>query len=125
MQVLLRVVVALSLLGAAVIHAAQTPSHVEDWWAAGIVFVTLAAVQAVLGVAALAVTDRGLYAAAIVVSVVTITLWAGSRTIGLPVGPEVGQPEPVGRADLVATLLEFPARQCSYDRVVIMPASWW
>jgi hypothetical protein len=106
MQVVLRVVAALTLLGAAVIHAAQTPSHVEEWWAAGIVFVTLAAVQAVLGVAALAITDRGLYAAAIVVSVVTITLWVGSRTIGLPVGPEVGQPEPVGRADLVATLLE-------------------
>jgi hypothetical protein len=106
MLVLLRAVVALSLLGAAAIHAAQTPSHVEQWWAAGIVFVTLAVAQAALGVAALAVTDRGLYAAAIVVSVATIALWVGSRTIGLPIGPEVSQPEPVGRADLTATLLE-------------------
>jgi len=31
MAILLRAVVALSLLGAAVIHAAQTPSHVEEW----------------------------------------------------------------------------------------------
>jgi len=74
--------------------------------AAGITFVTLAVAQAALGVAALAVTDRRLYAAAIVVSVATIALWAGSRTIGLPIGPEVGEPEPVGRADLTATLLE-------------------
>jgi hypothetical protein len=106
MAMLLRAVVALSLLGAAVLHAAQTPSHVEEWWAAGIVFVTLAVAQAALGVAVLAVTDRRLYAAAVAVSVATIALWVGSRTIGLPIGPEAGKPEPIGRADLTATLLE-------------------
>jgi hypothetical protein len=106
MAMLLRAVVALSLLGAAVIHAVQTPSHVEEWWAAGIAFVTLAVAQAALGVAVLAVSDRRLYAAAVVVSVATIVLWVGSRTIGLPIGPEAGEPEPVGRADLAATLLE-------------------
>jgi hypothetical protein len=45
----------------------------------------------------------------VVVSVATITLWAGSRTIGLPVGPQVGEPEPVGHADLVATGLPWTA----------------
>jgi len=70
------------------------------------VFVTLAVAQAALGVAALTVTDRRLYAAAVAVSVATIALWAGSRTIGWPIGPAAGEPEPVGRADLTATLLE-------------------
>jgi hypothetical protein len=34
-RVLLRAVVAFTLLGAAVIHAVQAPSHLAQWWAAG------------------------------------------------------------------------------------------
>jgi hypothetical protein len=40
------------------------------------------------------------------VSLAAIALWALSRTAGLPVGPEAGEPEPVGRADLAAVALE-------------------
>jgi hypothetical protein len=102
----LRAVVACSLLGAAVIHAAQAPSHFAEWWAAGVAFVALATAQALLGAAACLWVDRRVWRLAQAVSLASIGLWALSRTVGLPVGPEVGEPEPVGRADLVAVGLE-------------------
>jgi hypothetical protein len=105
-RLVLRAEVASTLLGAAVIHAAQAPSHLAEWWAAGVTFVGLAAAQALLGAAAALRTDRWLWQLAQVVSLATIGLWVLSRTVGLPVGPEAGLPEPVGRADLAATGLE-------------------
>jgi len=101
-----RAVVASTLLGAAVIHAAQAPSHFAEWWTAGVTFVGLAAAQALLGAAAAIWADRRVWLLAQAVSLAAIGLWAISRTVGLPVGPEVGEPEPVGRADLVAVALE-------------------
>ena len=106
LRLMLRAVVACPLLGAAVIHAAQAPSHVAEWWAAGVTFVALAAAQALLGAAAVVGADRRVWWLAQVVSLAAIGLWALSRTVGLPVGPEVGEPEPVGRADLAAVALE-------------------
>ena len=137
LRLVLRAVVASTLLGAAVIHAAQAPSHFAEWWAAGVTFVGLAAAQALLGGAAAVWADRRVWQLAQVVrvcrpttwsfechhtevsgtrpgrviarralSLATIGLWVVSRTVGLAVGPEVGQPEPVGRADLAATALE-------------------
>jgi hypothetical protein len=105
-RLVLRAEVASTLLGAAVIHAAQAPSHLAEWWAAGVTFVGLAAAQALLGAAAALRTDRWLWQLAQAVSLATIGLWVLSRTVGLPVGPEAGLPESVGRADLAATGLE-------------------
>lgn len=102
----LRAVVACTLLGAAVIHAAQAPSHLAEWWAAGVTFVALAAAQAVLGIAACRWWDRRMWLLAQAISVAAIGLWVVSRTVGLPIGPGVGEPEPVGRADLAAAGLE-------------------
>jgi hypothetical protein len=104
-RLVLRAVVASTLLGAAVIHAAQAPSHLAEGWAAGATFVGLAGAQALLGAAAVW-ADRRAWQLAPAVSLAAIGLWAISRTVGLPVGPEVGDPEPVGRADLVAVALE-------------------
>jgi hypothetical protein len=106
LRLVLRVVVASTLVGAAVIHAAQAPSHLAEWWAAGVTFVGLAAAQAVLGAAAAVWADRWVWQLAQAVSLATIGLWILSRTVGLPGGPEAGLPEPLGRADLVATGLE-------------------
>jgi hypothetical protein len=60
-RLVLRAVVALSLLGAAVIHAAQVPGHLEEWRAAGITFVVLAAGQAALGAVIVVGADRRLF----------------------------------------------------------------
>lgn len=99
----LRAVVVSTLLGATAIHAAQAPSHFAEWWAAGVTFAGLAAAQALLGAAAAVWADRRVWQAAQAVSLATIGLWVVARTVGLPVGPQAGQPEPVGRADLAAT----------------------
>jgi hypothetical protein len=107
LRLMLRAVVASTLLGAAVIHAAQAPSHFAEWWAAGVTFVALAAAQALLGAAAtVRGVDRRVWRLAQAISLAAIGLWALSRTIGLPIGPEAGAPEPVGRADLAAVALQ-------------------
>jgi hypothetical protein len=117
----LRAVVASTLLGAAVIHAAQAPSHLAEWWAAGVTFVALAAAQALLGAAAAAAADRRVWLLAQAVSLAAIGLWAISRTVGLPVGPEAGESEPVGRADLVAVALE--AATVLADTLLLWPGA--
>jgi hypothetical protein len=106
LRLVLRAEVASTLLGAAVIHAAQAPSHLAAWWPAGVTFVGLAAAQALLGGAAAVWAGRWVWQLAQAVSLAAIGLWVLSRTVGLPVGPEAGEPEPVGRADLAATGLE-------------------
>jgi hypothetical protein len=107
LRLVLRAVVASTLLGAAVIHTAQVPSHLAEWWAAGVTFVALAAAQGILGAAACRWWDRRVvWLLAQAISVAAIGLWALSRTVGLPIGPEAGAPEPVGRADLAAVGLE-------------------
>lgn len=42
----------------------------------------------------------------VLVNVGTIAVWAVSRTVGLPFGPNAGVPEPVSRIDLAAGVLE-------------------
>jgi plastocyanin len=56
---------------------------------------------------ALAAPRRSVCVAGIVLSLATVAVWAVSRTAGVPVGPQPWVPEPVGRADAVATLLEL------------------
>jgi hypothetical protein len=51
--------------------------------------------------------SAGWLGAGIFVSVGVIAVWAVSRTAGLPLGPEAGSPEPVGFADVGATLDEL------------------
>jgi hypothetical protein len=111
LRLTLRSVVASTLLGAAAIHAAQAPSHLAEWWAAGIAFMVMAAVQALLGAAALR-TDRWLWQLAQAVSLATLGLWVLSRTVG----PEAGLPEPVGRAESDVDRL----RQAGYTDVDIL-----
>lgn len=40
------------------------------------------------------------------VKVITVGIWIWSRTAGLPIGPEAGEPEAIGADDLLATVLE-------------------
>lgn len=103
----LTAVLASTLVGAAVLHAAVVPEHASEWPVAGAFFVALAAAQA--GTAA-AVWHRGgrfsRWAAALV-SAVPLAIWLWSRTVGLPWGPEAGAVEPLGVADLAAGTLEL------------------
>jgi hypothetical protein len=103
----LTVVLAASLVGAAVLHAAVVPEHASEWPVAGAFFVALACVQVGAAGAVVHHGGRASWTAAAVVSVVPLAIWTWSRTIGLPWGPEAGAAESLGAADLAAGTLEL------------------
>jgi hypothetical protein len=99
-------VAAACLLGAEGIHTAVIAEHYAEWWAEGLFFLVLSVIEGGLAATLLLAPARRACQAAALASLATIAVWAWSRTTGLPIGPEAGYPEPVGRADTVATLLE-------------------
>jgi hypothetical protein len=101
-----RTVLVAGLVGSAAIHAAVVPEHLDEWAAAGSFFVILTAAElAVAGWLYFGARVPALLAAA-AVSGGPLLVWLWSRSSGLPFGPEPGAPEPVGMADVAASLLE-------------------
>ena len=120
-------------IGAALVHAAVSVQHFSQWWAFGTFFVVLAAYQAVWGVLAIEPLGRRWLSSAVLVNGATVLLWAWTRTVGLPLGPEPGESEPAGLADVLTTVLEVLlvvalllsyrlARRPQADRPVPRPA---
>jgi hypothetical protein len=101
-----QVVVGVALLGAAAVHAAVMPEHFAEWQAAGAFFLVLTAVEVVAAGLVLLRPQRVVLLLALAASIGPLLVWAYSRMIGLPFGPEAGQVEPVGLADVAADLLE-------------------
>jgi hypothetical protein len=93
-------------IGAAAIHFAVMPEHLAEWWAFGVFFAVLAWFQALWAVGYLVRPSTTLTWLAIGINLATVVVWAFTRTIGLPFGPEPGMPEAVGASDVVATILE-------------------
>ncbi|MGO4597809.1 hypothetical protein AB4091_09320 [Terrabacter sp. 2RAF25] len=98
-----------TLLGAAVIHVVVVPEHLTEWAAAGVFFIALAVAQLLAAVAALMRPGRLVWASSLVVAAGPIVLWAVSRSVGLPLGPEPGVPEALGMSDLACAALEAAA----------------
>jgi hypothetical protein len=103
-----RLILAAALLGAAAIHAAVIPEHLEHWTAAGAFFLVLALAELAVGLNLLRAGrhTKPLYLAA-AVSILPLCVWTCSRTMGLPFGPDAGIPESVGLADAAACALEL------------------
>jgi hypothetical protein len=103
---LIRAVVLSSIVG--LIHMIMTPVYFSLWlgygaffFLAGAAFFTYSALLAVNR------PSRTLFWVGIVASAATITLWAVTRTVGIPFfGPEAGQVEPVGIPDLISKIAE-------------------
>lgn len=92
-------------IGAAVVHAAVVPAHTE-WAAAATFFAGLAMFQLCWGLRVLVQPPRrGFLALGIAVNAAAVGLWLGSRTVGMPFGPDRGTAEPFGRTDVLATVL--------------------
>jgi hypothetical protein len=92
--------------GAAAIHFAVISEHFEEYWVFGAFFFLVAWFQAASAVVIVARPDRRLLLAIAVVNALVMVIWIWSRTQGLPIGPEAGEPEPVGAPDVLSTVLE-------------------
>ena len=94
-------------LGAGLIHLAVTEEHFHEWWLYGSFFLAVGITQIGWAVLALA-RDRPPWRLLTAwASFAVVVLWAVTRTVGLPFGPEPGQAEPAGRADVLCGVLEL------------------
>ena len=93
--------------GAAAIHVWAVPSHVEEYQPFGLAFLVLALFQARWAVAYLGRRPANLLRLGLFVNAGVVAIWIWSRTSGLPLGPAANMPEPIGGADLAATLFEL------------------
>ncbi len=101
---------ALLTLGAALIHLAVTPQHFEEYLPYGLFFLAAGAGQIALAVVLVVAPARKLFIVGLAASVGLIALWALSRTVGVPIGPDgAWQPETMGFTDLICTFLELVA----------------
>jgi hypothetical protein len=101
------VTAAASLVGSELIHVVVLPEHLREWWAAGVFFAVVSALEGGVAAAALFGPSRRVWQAALALSLATVAVWAWSRTAGLPFGPDPWTPEAVGRADVAASVLEL------------------
>jgi hypothetical protein len=107
--------------GAAAIHASVVDEHYGEWAVEGLFFAALATAQALLALAVATRPRTAVYAIAISLSLAAVALWIVSRTAGVPIGPHAWVPEPVGRPDAVATVLELTTATALAPLVVSAP----
>jgi hypothetical protein len=113
-------------LGAAAIHFAVAPEHFQEWWAFGVFFVAIGWFEAVWAMAYALTQTRGLAWLAIIACLATVAIWAASRTVGLPFGPDPGEAEAIGLPDIAAGVFELllAVGLLVSARIVRYPASW-
>jgi hypothetical protein len=98
--------VALLSLGAAVVHFAVIAQHFDEWWLSGLFFVAIATFQVAWAPLVLLRPSAPAYLAGAAVNAAAVVTWIVSRTSGVPVGPEAGEPEAVGFPDTLAIAFE-------------------
>jgi hypothetical protein len=107
---LLRLTAAVLSVGAGAIHLLEAPAHYRQAAVYGRFFLAVAAAQLVGGLLlALCRWPAAAYALAAYGNLAVAGVWAATRTVGIPIGPEAGVRPPVAPADLAATLLETAA----------------
>ncbi|MEA2194039.1 MAG: hypothetical protein QOG42_473 [Solirubrobacteraceae bacterium] len=93
---------------AGIIHARALFDHATHYWLFGVFFGVLTYAQVLWAIIVYRRPDerRWLMPAA-VGSLVVLGIWIVSRSVGLPIGPWAGRPEPFGVADIAASLDEL------------------
>ena len=103
----LRFAVAVASAGAATIHFAVIDQHFAEYLLFGVFFVAVALAQLGWVVAVVSNPTRTIYIVGALGNALIAVTWLISRTTGLPFGPGIGEPEPVGIADAVSTAFEL------------------
>jgi hypothetical protein len=88
---------------AALIHVVAAVGHVDESGTEVAFFVLLALAQLGWGVALYRAPSPALLRAGAVLSLLVVALWAASRTVGVP----LGEVEPVGALDVLASANEL------------------
>ena len=104
---LVAVVLAACSAAAATVHFAVISEHVDEFWLFGIFFAGAGLAQALFAVLVVERPSRLVYAAGALGNLAIVGLWVATRTVGLPLGPDPGEAEPVGTPDVVSTALEL------------------
>jgi hypothetical protein len=99
------VLAALSLVTAGA-HAAVTGEHLREFALFGMFFAVVAVAELAWAVAIVERPTRQVVRLGVLCNLGLVTLWVLSRTVGLPIGPDAGMAEPVGRLDLLCTVAE-------------------
>lgn len=100
----------------AVLHASAAIGHINESLLYGLTFIALALAQS--GWSALLIATGGgrrVLSVGQFLSLGVVVVWVLSRTVGLPLGPDLGHPESPGIPDLVAT----------FDELVLIGLSAW
>lgn len=92
---------------AAAVHGRVAPSHFREATAFGVFFVVAACLQAGWAVVVLRQPSRTVLLSGVLGNAAVITVWALSRTVGVPFGPDAWRPESISALDLTATILEL------------------
>lgn len=103
------IVMGLSLALSAGIHAFVVDAHLREWWVGGAFFIAAALAQAACAYMVLVSRDDRAARWGAIVSVVLVTAWALSRTVGIPFGPGRGIREAVRSLDVLSTSVEILA----------------
>jgi hypothetical protein len=98
---------------AGIMHAAASAEHAEEWRLAALLFAVLTVAQLGLGAWLWARPGRRALVVAAAGSLALVGLWAVSRTVGLPFGPEAGHPEAVGVLDAMCVADELALAGCA------------
>jgi hypothetical protein len=94
-------------LGAGLVHLAVVQEHLAEWWVYGGFFAVTGALQILWGLGALAGERAPFWRLVLAGNLALVALWAVTRTVGIPIGPEPWTAEAVGRADVLCVVLEL------------------
>lgn len=99
-------VAAVCTAGAGVLHARVIAQHLQESWLFGLFFIVSAVLQLAWAGAILWRPNRLLLTVGLIVNAAIVAIWVLSRTIGLPLGPDLWIREAVAAPELLATGLE-------------------
>ncbi len=103
----IRTVVALLSMDAALIHFAVIPQHLDEYWLYGGFFVLVALAQIAWGIFAVVDISRPLLWLGAVGNALVAGVWILTRTYGALIGPDATEPARAGFGDIVSTIMEL------------------